>query len=83
MVCMCVYSMFAVFYAFAVLGDEDLHHWLRDPDRKGINTFLFMVCEYAYGLGMYILMARQWQTSFFLPVLLGPGAQAKVSSPRE
>lgn len=52
----------AVFYAYSDLGDKTLHKWLRD--HKPINTFLFMFCNIGYGIGMYILIFKQWVTAY-------------------
>lgn len=70
----------AVFYAYSNTGDKHIHKWLREPENKGINTFLFMMCSLGYGLAMYIMVVRQWIVSIQLPTILGTGAQVKKVS---
>ena len=36
-----------------------------------------MFCNIGYGIGMYILIFKQWVTAYQLPDLLGPGIQQK------
>lgn len=57
------HGAFAVFYAYSDLGDKHIHKWLRDPENKKMNTFLFMMCSLGYGYGMYTVIARQWMVS--------------------
>jgi hypothetical protein len=52
------HGAFAVFYAYSNIGDAHLHKWLRQPENKAINTFLFMMCSVGYGFGMYIMVMR-------------------------